>query len=224
MPSYEVLDVADQLRSFGRGVVFYADKWDRVTPLALAHLGDTEGDIVINTNGETATLTLPELTGPAAHETDFLGENPTIEVPLYLADPALSAIVSPQGTVSGGRSRRGRVKEYTFVIFPEALFVGDDPVTNLPVRRVLNFGAGVWTIDGDPLTADEQALLDNAFWLWRGSFSRPSRRFRGGAGDEKKNIETVTIQGMYHADMPDGARLYHIGDPAEIDVNLEGES
>jgi hypothetical protein len=224
VPEYTTLDLAAQLRSFGRGVIMYADKWDLVTPLRLTHLADTEGDIVVNTNGETASLTLPELTGPAAHETDFVGENPVIEVPVFLADPALHAIISPMGSSSGGRSRRGRVKEYTIAIFPEALFIGEDPVTNLPIRRALEFGGGVWNIDGNPLTAEEEELLGNAFWLWRASFTRPPRRFRGGAGDERKNIETVTIQGMYHPDMPDGHRHYTTGDPADADINLEGAS
>lgn len=224
MPEYQTLDLAGILRSFGRGVIFYADKWDRFNPLVLTHLADTEGDIVVNTNGETATLTAPELTGPAALEMDFTGENPVIEVPIVLADPALHGIISPMGSAHGGRSRRGRVKEYTIVIFPEALFVGDDPVTNLPIRRALEFGGGVWNIDGDPLTAAEEELLGNSFWLWRAAFTRPPRRFRGGAGDERKNIETVTIQGMHHPDMPDGNHLYTTGDPFEVDINIEGES
>lgn len=223
MPEYNSLDLSALLRSFGRGIIMYADKWDGVTPLNLTHLADTEGDIVVNTNGETAALTLPELTGPAAHEMDFTGENPVIEVPIFLADPALHAIISPMGSSSGGRSRRGRMKEYTFAIFPEELFVGEDE-NNLPVRRALEFGGGVWNIDGQPLTAAEEELLGNAFWLWRGVFSRPSRRFRGGAGDEKKNIETVTISGLYHPDMPDGHRLYTTGDPADAGINLEGAS
>lgn len=224
MPTYETLDLGSLLRTYGRGVILYADKWDRVSPLVMTHLGDTEGDISVNTNGETATLTLPELTGPAAHETDFVGENPQIEIPLFLADPALFGIISPMGSAHGGRSRRGSVKEYTFAIFPEALFVGEDPVTNLPVRKSLNFGAGVWTLDGDALTAAQVDLLGAAFWLWRGSFSRPPRVFHGGAGDAKKNIQAVTIQSMYHPDMPDGHRLYTTGDPNESDINLEGES
>lgn len=224
MPSIETLDLSAQLRSFGRGVIMYADKWDLVTPLRLTHLADTEGDIVVNTNGEVASLTLPELTGPAAHEMDFTGENPVIEVPVFLADPALHAVISPMGSGSGGRSRRGRPREYTFAVFAEALFVGDDPDTGLPTRRVLNFGGGVWTIDGLPLTADEEALLGNTFWMWRGCFTRPPRSFKGGAGDARKNIETVTIQSLYHPDMPDGHRLYTTGDPADVDINLEGAS
>lgn len=116
------------------------------------------------------------------------------------------------------------MKEYTIVVFPEELFIGEDPVTNLPVRRALEFGGGAWNIDGAALTARETELLGNAFWLWRAVFSRPARRFLGGAGDAKKNIETVTIQSMYHPDMPDGHRLYTTGDPADADINLEGAS
>jgi hypothetical protein len=109
-----LLDLADVVRSFGRGVVFQSPVWDPAAgPLALTHLGDTEGDIVINTNPEVAGLTTPELTGPAFHEGDYVGENPVVEIPLYLTDPAMWAICSPSGSAHAGRSRRGTVAERT---------------------------------------------------------------------------------------------------------------
>ena len=80
-----LLDLATLVRSWGRGVVFYADRWSPGTALALTHLGDTEGDIKIATNPAMAGLTTPELTGPAVHEMDYTGEAPTLELPLWLA-------------------------------------------------------------------------------------------------------------------------------------------
>ena len=219
-----LLDLADVVRSFGRGVVFQSPVWDPATgPLALTHLGDTEGDIMVNTNPEVAGLTTPELTGPAFHEGDYVGENPVVEIPLYLTDPALWAICSPSGSAHAGRSRRGSVAERTLVIFPEQLFLVTDP-QGIVARETLVFTGTGWTLGGDALTAAQLALLDSSFWLWRGFFNRPPRRFLGGAGDARKNIETVSFQAMQHPDMPEGPGLYTTGDPADSSINLDGMS
>lgn len=224
MSNFNLADLSNLKASYGRGVVFYADKWDTISPLAMTQLGVTEGDINVNPNGATAGLTLPELTGPIPHEMDYLGENPVIEIPLYLADPALIAIVSPSGSKHAGRSRRGPVKEYTLAIFPEALFLSADAEGIVTEKTVAFDGAGVWTFDGQPLTADQVALLGASFWLWRVVFNRPTRRFRGGAGDDKKNIETVSTQSMHHPDMPEGHHIYTSGDPFLASIDLNGAS
>jgi len=223
--NYDLLDLADVVRSWGRGVVFYANRWDPGlgSGLTLTHLGDTEGDISIATNPELAKLTVPELTGPAAHELDFTGEDPVIEFPLYLTDPALLAIVSPSGSQHGGRSRRYAPVERTIVIFPEALLLVPD-VDGFPQRQTLAFSGGAWTIGGDPLDAARLTLLGSSFWLWRAVFNKPARRFLGGAGDARKNIEQVSVQSMHHPDMPEGHHLYTTGDPAEAGIDIEGGS
>lgn len=216
--NFELKTLAEVLRSYGRGVVFRAERWDPETgdPLALVHLGDTEGDIVFNPQAEVTGLTLPELTGPAIHEADSTGENPTLELPLFLADPALYPIVSPNGSAHGGRSNRVAAAEHTLAIFPEALF-GES-------REALVCTNGAWTLGGVALTSAQLALLDAALWLWRGFFSRPPRSFKGGAGDARKNIETVTFQVMHHDSMPEGHKLYTTGDPADSGIDLEGGS
>src|SRR5690606_15246183 len=121
--NYQLLDLDAVLRSLGRGVVFYAPVWDGTTNLALTHLGDTEGEITVEINETYNDLTLPELTGDAIHERKVAGENPVVTMPLFLADPALRAIVSPTGNASGGYQRQRPVTEYTLVIFPEELFL-----------------------------------------------------------------------------------------------------
>jgi hypothetical protein len=225
MPPFNLADVSDLVASIGRGVVFYAPKWvPAVGPLAMSQLGVTEGDIVITPNSSTAGLTIPELTGPAVHEMDYLGENPVLEIPLYLTDPALIAIVSPSGSAHAGRSRRGPVKEYTLAIFPEALFLQDDAEGIVHERTVAYDGAGVWTFNGVALDAAKADLLASSLWLWRVVFNRPTRRFRGGAGDDKKNIETVSTQSMHHPDMPEGHHIYTSGDPFDSAIDLNGMS
>jgi hypothetical protein len=223
VPNYNLLDLTAIRRRIGRGVVFYAARWDRDTPLVLTHLGDTEGDITTATNAEVAPLTLPELSGPAAHEADYTGENPTVEIPLYLADPALLAIVSPTGANSAGATRRRQVQEYSLVIFPEALFLKNN-ADGAPERKQLAFAAGAWTLDGIALTAEQTELLGLSLWIWRGYFNRAPRSFKGGAGDASKAIETVSFQAMHHGVMPEGHMLYTTGDPTEADINLDGES
>lgn len=225
----QLLNLEDVLRRIGRGVVFYAVdgdgepiRWDPGTEMNLVHLGDTEGNIVVNANGEQAVLTLPEIAGSAVFEATYLGENPVVEIPLFLADPALLPIVSPIGNISAGHIRVRDVSERTLVIFPEKLF-------RLPGGQdegfgMLSFAAGAWSLGGAALTDAQDAIMAMSMWFWRGFFSRPSRSFLGGHGDEGKNIETVSFQAMMHPDMPDGHRLYTLGDPALSGINLEGGS
>ncbi len=226
MGNLSLVSVAAVRATYGRGVVFYSPRWDpNEGTFAMSQLGVTEGDIVVTPQSSVAGLTLPELTGPAKHEIDYLGEDPKVEIPLYLADPALIAICSPSGSAHAGRSRRGPVKEYTLLVLPEALFLTDDAEGIVDDTHVLSFdGAGVWTISGQPLTSAQQALLDVSFWLWRAFFDRPPRAFRGGAGDAKKNIEKVSLATLHHPDMPEGHHLYTTGDPFASGIDLNGFS
>src|SRR5262245_21163836 len=177
MSNLTLQDVSGIIASYGRGVVFYANKWvpaDGV--LTLTQLGVTEGDIVVTPNSQVAGLTLPELTGPAVHEMDYQGENPTVEIPLYLADPDLIGIVSPSGSKHAGRSRRGPVKEYTLLVIPESIFLQADCEGIVSDYTVAFDGSGVWTVNSLPLDTEQQRLLDASFWLWRAVFTRPTRR------------------------------------------------
>lgn len=225
MPAYNLLDLSTVVRSFGRGVVFYSDLWlpELGNPIDLNHLGDTEGDISIATNPELNGLTTPELTGPAKHEIDYTGEAPMVEVPLYLTDPALYAVISPSNSQHAGRSRVSAVAERTLVIFPERLFLEGSPGDAISAAT-LAVTAGVWTLGGVALTATQTALLGQSIWLWRGVFNRPPRTFHGGTGDARKQIETCSFEVMHHPDMPEGHHLYTIGDPSLASIDLDGAS
>jgi hypothetical protein len=221
-----LLDLEAVLRRIGRGVAYYAiDEdgdpimWDGASALEIAQLGDTEGDITVNANGTVANLTLPEISGDAVHEATATGENPTIELPLFLADPDLLPVLSPTGGASAGHIRVRDVSERTLVLFPEGLFRKTDGT-----YAELAHAGGAWTLDGEALDAAHQTLLGLSVWFWRGYFPRPTRMFRGGHGDAGKNIESVTFQAMMHPDMPDGHRLYTLGDPAAADIDLSGGS
>lgn len=230
---YTLLDLQTLLRKYGRGVVFYAHdgvppavgdpaRWDGVSELQLAHLGDTEGDINFVANGTVANLTLPEISGGAIYEATYTGENPQAQIPLFLADPDLLPIVSPINQAGAGHVRVRDVSERTLVIFPEELF--RDEAADPSVYDTLAFSGGAWTLGGVALTAAQETLLALSVWLWRGYFERPDRMFLGGHGDEGKNIVTVNFNVMMHPDLPDGQRLYTVGDPAGVNIDIEGGS
>jgi len=228
---YNLLDLETVLRKIGRGTVWYAHdgtgpldigspiKWDGTTALQLAPISDTEGEIVRNPNADIATLTLPELSGTAVHEATAVGGNPTLSVPLFLADPDLLAILSETGLAGMGHFRVRDVSGVTIVIFPEALFRKDDGT-----YAQLSFTGGTWLLDGGALGAARTTLLGHSTWFWNAYIMRPEFSFRGGHGDDAKNIETVEIRGMFHSGMPDGQRIFTIGDPTLVGIDLEGGS
>lgn len=224
---YSLLNLESVLRAKGRGVVFYAvdalgepEAWDGTTELLLDHLGDTEGDITVTANSTVANLTLPEIAGDAVFEAVATGEAPTLEFPLFLADPDLLPVVSPRNTASAGHIRVCDVAERTLVVFPEKLF-SDADCSYDDLSYTL---AGGWKVGGVALTAAQLTYLEMAVWFWRGYFDKPDNRFLGGHGDDGKNLETVTFHAMMHPTMPDGHRLYTIGDPATAGILLEGTS
>jgi hypothetical protein len=224
---YSLLNLESVLRAKGRGVVFYAvdglgnpTAWDGTTELLLEHLGDTEGDITVTANSTVANLTLPEIAGDAVFEAVATGESPTLEFPLFLADPDLLSVVSPRNTASAGHIRVCDVAERTLVTFPEKFFADADCSYN-DLSYTL---AGGWKVGGVAATAAQLTYLEMSVWIWRGYFDKPDNRFLGGHGDDGKNIETVTFHAMMHPTMPDGHRLYTIGDPATAGILLEGTS
>jgi hypothetical protein len=228
---YSLLDLETLLRKYGRGVAFYAHdgtpelvgdpiRWDGASELQLAHLGDTEGDITMPLNESIANLTLPEIAGGAVFEATYTGEAPQIVLPLFLADPNLLSIISPIGQASAGHIRVRDVAERTIVLFPEELFRDAEQV----YRTLTYTQAGGWLLNGVALDAALITLLGLSVWGWRGYFSRPERSFLGGHGDDGKNIVPTTFNIMMHPDMPDGQRLYTVGDPAAQGIFVDGTS
>lgn len=220
---YTLLDAQTVLRAIGRGVVFYAEiagqpgYWDGTTDLALKHLGDTEGDISIAMNESFVHLTTPEQSGAGKRKSYVEGADPVVTIPLYVADPALRAIVSPTGSASKGYARRRPVTELTLVIFPEELFL--DVSDNAYKTLSWNPATQQFEVGGQALTAAQTALLGQAVWLWRGYFVSPSIVLKH--GDAGKAVESCTFQVMMDDTKPDGAMLLTIGDPADagIDIN-----
>lgn len=219
--NYSLLDLSAILRSISRGVVFYAPtRWDGLTDLALTHLGDTEGEITVAFNEAYSDLTFPEITGPAKHARYVDGEDPVVSIPLFYADPALRAICSPTGNASGGYERRRPVTERTLVIFPEELFF-DEAGSRTYETLAFTGNPGSWTLGGVALTSRQEELLGLAIWFWRGHFTKPGAVFK----HDLKDVQTVNFQVLQTdvplAKIPDGERLYTLGDPADKGINIE---
>lgn len=216
--NYTLLDLETQLRAIGRGVVFEADKWDGATNLALTHLGDTEGEITVEVNEELSHLTLPEVTGPAKHKSYVTGEDPVVTVPIFYADPDLRSLVSPTGNASGGYQRQRPVKEKTLVIFPEDLFL--DRVTN--THKALTYDGTAWKLGTAALTTEQTKLLGLSMWFWRGYFAKAGPVFR--YEDAGKAVQPISFQVMQSdvaiAKIPDGERLYTVGDPKAKNIKI----
>jgi hypothetical protein len=210
MPSYSLLDLTAQKRAIGRASVFYAPAAYAFaaggTDLALTHLGDTEGEVTVDVAEEYSDLTLPELTGSAIHDRYAAGESPTVNLPLYVADSALRAILSPTGSASGGYMRRRKVTEYTLVIIPEEVFIEDN--AQVPVVYTKTGG---WQVGGNAATADQLALLDQSVFFWRGHFTRAMPIYRHEDGG--KVVQQVQFQAMHNGSMPDGHKLFTVGRP-----------
>jgi len=220
--NYTLQDLTTVLRAIGRGVVFYADKWNGSTNLTLAHLGDTEGEITVELNEEYVHLTTPELTGQAKHKSYVAGEDPVVTIPLFLADPALRSVVSPTGNASGGYQRRRPVKERTVVIFPEELFL--NPSTGEYGQLV--YTGTAWQVDGQALTPEQEKLLGMSVWFWRGYFTKAMPPFRH--EDAGKTVVPVTFQVMQSdlstSIIPDGQRLYTVGDPEDAGIDIHPQA
>jgi hypothetical protein len=217
-----LLDLTEQLRAIGRGVVlihspYDGGAWDFATEIELEHLGDTEGDIEPAVEEEYSELTLPELTGPRAHERYLDGETVALTIPLYFADPDLRRVVSPTGSASAGNQRQRKVREYTLCVMPEQLFLDDEGN-----RVTVAFSAGSWTKGGQALTAHEIELLGMSLWFWRGSFTRALPSFSHADGG--KSVTPVEFSIMHASLAPEGHHAWTVGDPADAEIDLEGGS
>lgn len=223
MAGFNLLDLTAQDRSLGRASVFQVTEWDGITdlPSTMTHLGDTEGDITIEFGDSYSILTLPELTGDAAHEIFLSGKNPVITIPLYLADPSVRAIVNPSGTGDGGFQRQRAVTTHTLWIVPEQLFLEGN--VQVEVDYVTATG---WTVGGDAATSAQDDLIQQSFWFWKGHFNFAPLSFSHADGG--KALGEVSFQvmhsGLSNTLIPDGNKLWTMGDPVDnsIDINPSG--
>lgn len=209
MGTFTLTNLDNVSRQLGRGVVFYALKWNGTAPLTMTHLGDTEGPITVNPNSSLSTLTAPEVRGTQILSAYEDGLSPTIDMTLFLATAAMRDIVSPTGSGSMGYTRRRPVTEYTIAIFPEQLLW--DPTTS--TYKVLGHtAAGGWTLNAVALSAEQTRLLGLSVWAWRGHWTRPPITYNH--ADAGKSVDSVQFQVMADDTKPDGEQLITLGSPA----------
>lgn len=228
---YAVKPLREHLVDLGKARVFYAVNgptdndvtpvhWDGGSELFLKELALTEGDMTLNPNAEYSDLKLDEYTGPIPIKRYYKGEAPVLTVGMYLADPALRAIISPTGTSGAGFESQQPVALRTLVLFPEMLFRG---AVGQPLQT-LSFAAGAWELNGSPLPESLDRYLAQTVWLWSAAPSRaPLTMRQANGGSALDNAEFMLV---HHLDLPfpEGAQVYYIGDPATVGIDLEGAS
>lgn len=217
MAGIDLQDLGTGKFSLSKGAIFYTvDEWDFNSALDLEFLGFTEGEVSFAPNETLQTLTLTEYTGELPHEGFVQGSAPVLTFPIFTGDPSLRAILSPTGLSSGGSDRQVPVKTRTVAVFPEAMFLTADGQGT----KTLEYNSGLtqWELDGVALTTEQDRLLGQSLWCWRGVFSRPDVVYRH--ADAGKSVDETTFTIMYQGLAPNGARAWYIGDPSEIDIDI----
>lgn len=209
-------DLDDGVFTIGKAAVFYkAPAWDFGSNITtgMTFLGYTEGEIGAVFNETFNNLTLNEYTGEAIHEANVSGEGPEVTIPIFTADPALRAILSPTGSASGGGKRQRPVATRTLWLVPEEMFLDvSDPT--LQETLPLTWSGSAWQLGGQALTDDQEDLMAQSIILWKGYFSKPPLRYRW--EEAGKSVDEVTFRAMYQRLAPVGHRLYSIGDFSTI--------
>lgn len=214
--------ILDQLYAIGRGAVIRSPYWDGSNNFfnIASHIGNTEGAMNLEPNEEYSQLKLPENTGPGILEEYETGAAPTFELGIF-PSPDTLAIFSSTGSPSGGNRRQRKTKKHTLWIVPEQLFIKSNPTTGVDEEVEVTLSGGNWTKDGQPFTADDQALFDMSIFLWKARFGRSMPVYRH--EDAGKSLRTVAVQVLVDTGKPDGHMLWTMGsDLADSDIDLEG--
>lgn len=209
----------------GKAVLLYANEWNGSTDLALQHLGHTEGAVKFDAKESIAGLKLPEEYGEGMVKAYVVGADPVLTAPLFLADPALRAIITPTGDGVIGSGVRQEVKKYTLVALPRALFYDADTKKNTASIGFTSPGGWTKTTSGDPsgraLTEDEERLLGLGIWMFSGYWERPPVTYEATVTDVVKNVEECT----FHVIRPSAAALSGImaivGLPEDYDIDIQ---
>jgi hypothetical protein len=227
----ELKDVATQRYDIGRAAIFVhgteanglitPTAWDPSDPLfsSMIHIGNTEGAIDIAMNPEYSELTLPETSGPAAIRRFLTGEKPSFTIGIF-PTPNGMKLFSPTGKGSAGQMRRRRVRERLLWIVPEEVFLAEDANGNV-VEVPLTYAGGQFLKDGDPVSDEEQELLDMSLLCWRCDFQRATPVYRHEDGG--KSLREVEVMLQQDFTRPDGCQLFlMLEEAADFGVDFEG--
>jgi len=229
----ELTSIAIERFDIGRAAIFshgevdeydvttYSE-WDGSTNLFdnMIHIGTTEGEVDIAANEEYSDLTI-EVTGPAILKRCLAGESPSFDVGMF-PDPDKMRAFGPTGTASSGTSRRRLVRAHTLWVVPEELFLAED-ATGRFVEVEVTYASGVFLKDGNPLTPQEQELVDMSSVIWRAQFGRLSPRYNHDEGG--KSLKTLPVQVLQDLTQPEGCQLILVMSEADefgLDFEPEG--
>lgn len=224
-------DVATQRYDIGRAAIFVYGtesnglitraEWDESDPLfpGMIHIGNTEGAIEFEMNTEYSELTLPETSGPAAIKRYLTGHKPQFTIGVFPTANGMK-FFSPTGKGSAGQQRRRRVKENLLWIVPEEVYLGEDVNGNV-VELPLTYSGGAFLKDGDPLTDEEQELIDLSLLIWRADFEQLTPTYRHEDGG--KSLKEVNVMVQQDFTKPDGAQLWLLlEEAADFGITFEG--
>ena len=154
-------------------------------------LGPTEGEISVDESFQYNDYTLPEWTGEALHNRDVDGASLAITAPMILGDTTLYDKLNPLGQAGSGYSRPQPVVTTSVLIVPR----------NQVPDAGLSLTAGVWA----------PAAPDHCVFIWKATVEPARYAYRHQEGG--KVIREVTFRPMFDDTMPEGYKLYTIGDP-----------
>lgn len=194
-------DLESYLVKLGDALIFIGDAF---TEGGMEPLGAKEGDVTFATNKELNNLTFPEATGPAVHDSELQGEDPTFTIPIILGNPDLwerTMTVAPGGTVptpGGGFSSPQPAAEQQILVVPHKR------LQNGVEYAYPNAGPGPWTDPpGEPV---------DFLWGWRAVLTLGDIVYK--RPDGQKSIANLTVKLMHDRTIPvEGHKLYTIGDP-----------
>lgn len=191
----------EAIRAMGMAAVFVGDP---TIADGMGALGQTEGDLGLETAETPNKLTTPDSTGGIAHQATVTLESAVITIPLIMGDPALWAKTSATGASGGGYSSPQKVQETSVLLIPLAELGGG---------LSYSLAAGWARLEGNGVAAavGAAAAPQNAVWLWRAFLTRgrvPFRRQDGG-----RVVAEVRAEGMMDVTKPEGQMVYTVGAP-----------
>jgi hypothetical protein len=207
--------LAQALKSVGNAEAFIGDPF---TTGSMVSLGAIEGKIGFSAPKTLNKLTAPELTGDVAHQATVTPGEVQVTLPL-ISDGDLAALlakISPTGLGGEGSSSPVDVFSTSLLILPRKQVGGGlSNVTTVWTRVTKGSNIGGSGAGFAPL---------GAVWLWRAmpNFDNIPFLYENGG----KQVVDVTFIGMWYsnpthdADIPEGHKVYTVGDPRRAGVAI----
>ena len=193
--------LANAVAAIGKAQVYTGNPF---TVGGMKALGSIEGEVSFNEDFQYNDLTT-EQTGGVVHQRQVMLGSVTITAPIVFSNVEAYASTHPLGLAHGGHSRQQPAAETSVMIVPDFEHAAD--------------GTFAYNIAGAETTPSwKPAPPKHAVFLWRASRTRDALSFQQDNGG--KRVITVTFTGMWFdgAAVPEGHKVYTIGDPVAAGV------